>query len=58
MNWHTAAVMCEELYGVHVDMKEGFFICPECSEPIYESDWEDYLEWDECPACGFLFEEG
>lgn len=58
MNWHTAAVMCEELYGVHVNMKEGFFICPECGEPIYESDWEDYLEWDECPVCGFLFEEG
>ena len=58
MNWHTAAVMCEELYGIHVNMKEGSFICPECGEPIYESDWEDHLEWDECPICGFLFEEG
>jgi predicted RNA-binding Zn-ribbon protein involved in translation (DUF1610 family) len=58
MNWLTAAVMCEELYGAHVDMKEGFFVCPECGEPIYESDWEDYLEWDECPVCGFLVEEG
>jgi anaerobic ribonucleoside-triphosphate reductase len=30
--WLQAAVYCEETFGIHVNMKEGFFICPECGE--------------------------
>lgn len=55
--WLTAAVYCEEVYGVHVDMKEGFFVCPECGELIYECDWDGYGDWDVCPICEFNFEE-
>jgi hypothetical protein len=55
--WHTAAVCCEEFYGVHVDMNEGFFICPECGEPIYECDWEEHSDWEMCPICEFCWEE-
>ena len=56
--WHAAAIYCEETYGVHVNLKEGFFICPECGEPIYECDWKDYGWWDTCPICEFCWEEG
>jgi hypothetical protein len=28
--WLEAAVMCEELYGAETNMKEGYFVCPEC----------------------------
>ena len=27
--WYETAIYCEETYGVQVDMKEGFFVCPE-----------------------------
>lgn len=56
--WAEAGTLCEELYGVHMDTKEGFFICPECGEPVYEIDWPDHEDWSECPICGFCFEEG
>lgn len=56
--WLEAAVMCEELYGVHVNMKEGFFVCPECGECIYEVDWDAYSEWECCPICEWNFMEG
>lgn len=56
--WHTAAVYCEEVYGVHVDMNEGFFICPECCEMVHEVDWDEHDDWSVCPICGFEFEEG
>ena len=26
--WLEAAVYCEETFGIQVDTKEGFFICP------------------------------
>jgi predicted RNA-binding Zn-ribbon protein involved in translation (DUF1610 family) len=55
--WLEAAVYCEETFGVYVNMKEGFFICPECGEPIYECDWSNH-DWDECPICGWNFMEG
>ena len=56
--WLQAAVYCEETFGVPVDMKEGFFICPECGEPIYECDWDAYSEWECCPICEWNFTEG
>lgn len=57
LSWLTAAVYCEEVYGVHVNMKEGFFVCPECSELIYECDWDAYSDWSVCPICEFCWEE-
>lgn len=58
LSWLTAAVYCEEVYGVQVDMKEGFFVCPECGELIYECDWDGYGDWDVCPICEWNFMEG
>ena len=55
-SWLTAAVYCEETYGVHVNMKEGFFICPECGEPIYECDFPDH-GWHSCPVCETYWED-
>ena len=55
--WFETAVYCEETFGVHVDMAEGFFICPECGEPIYECDWDAYSDWSVCPICEFCWEE-
>ena len=56
--WHEAAVMCEELYGVEVHMKDGYFVCPICGEVIYECDWRDHEDWSICPICEEAFEEG
>jgi hypothetical protein len=39
-------------------MEEGFFICPECGEPIYECDWDEHPDWSECPICEWNFMEG
>ena len=40
--WYEAAEYCEETFGSYVDYSEGFFICPECAEPVYECDWDDH----------------
>ena len=53
--WLEAAVMCEELYGAETNMKEGYFVCPECGEPIFECDWREHDDWTVCPVCGFNF---
>lgn len=54
-SWKYVAETCEQVYGVHVDWEERFFICPECDEPIYEADW-DLHDWTMCPICEFAFE--
>ena len=54
--WLEAAVMCEELYGVETNMKEGYFVCPVCAEPIFECDWRDH-DWDYCPICESCWED-
>lgn len=41
MCWEKAAKEVEIVYGVYVNWDEEFFICPECDEPIYKSDWRD-----------------
>ena len=56
--WKDAAKYCRREYGVQVDNGEEFFICPDCGEPIYREDWEDYENWDEWPICEFNFKEG
>jgi hypothetical protein len=53
--WLEAAVMCEELYGVETNMKEGYFVCPVCAEPIFECDWRDHDDWEKCPVCEEFF---
>lgn len=38
-----------------VDWGEGFYVCPECDEPIYNCDWsEAELKECICPICGFV----
>ena len=54
-NWKKVAKLVEDVYGVYVDYKEGFFICPECDEPIYSEDWED-IDF-VCPVCEFSYED-
>lgn len=54
MTWNEAAKMCEIIYGVYVNWEEWFFICPECGEPIYEC---DFNEFDTYPICEFEWED-
>lgn len=55
--WHEVAEYCEETFGSYVNWDEGFFICPECAEPIYETDWEDHPDWNCCPICEASWED-
>ena len=57
MDWLVAAIYCEEEYGISLNTKEGYFVCPECTEPLYEEDWKNH-NWETCPICGFEFMEG
>ena len=54
--WYEAALYCEETYGVYVawSLEERYFICPECDEPIFESDWEGH-DFETCPICEYYF---
>ena len=59
--WEKIAHLIEANYGGFVDWDEGFFICPDCGEPIYESDWDfnDLFDGDDnfiCPICNFIIE--
>lgn len=54
MSWEYVAKMCEDVYGIYVDWEERFFICPECDEPIYECDFDDFSV---CPVCEFEWED-
>lgn len=50
--WKDNAIYVEEECGAFVDYEEGFYICPECNEPVYECDWNarqlaEYV----CPIC-------
>ena len=56
MVWEKMARIFEQNYGGHVNWEERFFICPECGEPIYEEDWDnfDLIDGDDnfiCPIC-------
>ena len=56
--WFEAAVYCEETFGVEANMREGYFVCPECGELIYEEDWRLHPDWCLCPICNWDFMEG
>ena len=57
MDWLVAATYCEEEYGMPLNTKEGYFVCPECSEPLFFEDWPKH-DWEICPICGSEFMEG
>ena len=45
-------------YGGYVNYVEGFYLCPECGEPVYNDDWDDIAFHDFiCPICEFFEEE-
>lgn len=51
----------ERYYGVQFDRQEGFVICPECGEPLYDCDWTvfDFSNEDDeyiCPVCQEILE--
>ena len=48
--WTKTANFVKEVYGAYVDWENEYFICPECEEPIYKCDWDDFSI---CPVCGF-----
>lgn len=54
--WNYCARYCEKTYGTYVDWDEEFFLCPECGEPIYKSDWEEHESWTACPVCEWAFD--
>lgn len=56
MDWLVAGTYCEDVYGMSLNTKEGYFVCPECGEPLFEADWERH-NWETCPICGFEFME-
>lgn len=56
-SWNDAAAYCEDNFGAFVDTNEGFFICPECGEPIYENDWPEHPAWYACPVCETCWED-
>ena len=55
--WYQAMEYCVASFGSYVDKEEGFFICPECGEPIYECDWDDHPDWTMCPVCEIFWED-
>jgi predicted RNA-binding Zn-ribbon protein involved in translation (DUF1610 family) len=55
LEWFNNAHTVELVYGGYVNWVEKFYICPECGEPIYWSDWsEKDLEDCICPICEFV----
>lgn len=53
--WDWAAKVVEEEFGGYVNWDEEYFICPECSEPVYAEDWDDseFALAAICPICQF-----
>lgn len=56
--WKENAKIVYKEYGSQVDYNEGFYVCPDCGEPIYINDWsEEELTAEICPICGFNGED-
>lgn len=57
MSWLENANFAETVCDAFVNWEEKFYICPECGEPIYETDWEEAeLDKEFCPICGVIYE--
>lgn len=57
-NWVEMATYIEKTYNTFVDWEEEFFICPECDEPIFSEDYNQFDSFESCcPICGFMWEE-
>ena len=59
--WEKIAMLARMNYGVQVDWDEGFFVCPNCGEPIYDCDWDacDLMDGNGnfiCPVCEDIIE--
>ena len=50
--WLEAGVYCEEVFGMSLNTNEGYFVCPECGEPLYEDDWKRHW-WGNLPHLWF-----
>lgn len=55
-SWEQRAMFLEKEYGVYVDWKNRFYICPQCDSEVWEEDWEyedlvDLFEETLCPFC-------
>ena len=56
--WLVNASQVALSYGGYVNYVEGFYLCPECGEPVYNDDWDDIAFHDFiCPICEFFEEE-
>lgn len=55
LTFEKLARLMELTYGVQYDREEGFFICPECAEPIYAEDWSQEDLEEGCPICEFAW---
>ena len=52
--WKENMKIAQEEYGSFVNLEDGFYLCPECGEPIYNEDWTDEeLKESICPICFF-----
>lgn len=60
MTFEEACLYCAMTFSSsfsYGEDKDDFFICPDCLEPIYRTDYNDF-DFSECPVCGFSFLEG
>lgn len=55
--WEQRAMFLEKEYGVYVDWKNRYYVCPRCDCEVSEEDWEydeyltDLFEETLCPFC-------
>ena len=56
-SWRYVATFVEEDYSGYVDWDEEFFLCPECSEPIYKCDYPYISMGMICPVCETIVDE-
>lgn len=52
--WKINAKWVNTFYKSEVNYDEGFYLCPECGEPVYNDDWseQDFKDF-VCPICEF-----
>lgn len=51
MSWaEIVQILVENDIDVYIDYESKFFTCPECGEPIFECDYNEFIGFD-CPCC-------